>query len=104
MADYRFLTTWCIDAPIDRVWAALRESEEWPRWWRGVERVVTLEPGDADGLGALHRYTWRSRLPYTLEFEMRTTRVEPPHLLQGPRAGSSTGRARGASSRVRAPR
>jgi hypothetical protein len=26
MADYRFLTTWVVDAPIERVWEALEGS------------------------------------------------------------------------------
>jgi hypothetical protein len=28
---------------------------EWPRWWRGVERVETLREGDANGVGSIRR-------------------------------------------------
>ena len=91
MADYRFLTTWCIEAPIDVVWEEIQDTERWTEWWRGVRRVVTLEPGDEAGVGSLQRYTWRSRLPYDLEFEMRTTRVERPHLLEGVASGELAG-------------
>jgi uncharacterized protein YndB with AHSA1/START domain len=94
MADYRFLTTWVLDAPIERVWDALYDSERWPEWWRGVERVQVLEPGDADRVGELSRYTWRSRLPYSLEFDMRTTRVERPFLVEGAAQGELTGEGR----------
>jgi uncharacterized protein YndB with AHSA1/START domain len=94
MADYSFLTTWVLDAPIDRVWDALYDSEHWPEWWRGVERVRVLEPGDADRVGELSRYTWKSRLPYRLEFDMRTTRVERPHLVEGRAQGELTGDGR----------
>src|SRR5207237_1642302 len=80
VAEYTFLTTWCVDAPIEAVWEAIYESERWPEWWKGVENVVELESGDADGVGSVSRYTWKSRLPYRLEFDMRTTRVERPHL------------------------
>ena len=36
MAGYRFLTTWCLEAPIEPVWEAIHDSENWPQWWRGV--------------------------------------------------------------------
>ena len=94
MADYRFLTTWVYDAPIERVWDALYDSERWPEWWRGVERVQVIEPGDGDRVGELSRYTWKSRLPYRLSFDMRTTRVEPPHLVEGRAQGELTGEGR----------
>ena len=94
VARYRFLTTWCLDAPIERVWDALYDSECWPEWWRGVERVRVLEPGDADRVGELTRYTWKSRLPYELEFDMRTTRVEKPWLVEGSAQGELAGEGR----------
>jgi uncharacterized protein YndB with AHSA1/START domain len=94
MARYRFLTTWCLDAPIERVWDVLHASERWPEWWRGVERVEVLEQGDGDRVGELARYTWKSRLPYTLEFDMRTTRVERPYLAEGIAEGELAGEGR----------
>ena len=53
--------------------------ERWPEWWRGVEKVEKIKDGDANHVGAVHRYTWKSKLPYRLIFEMETTRVEPIH-------------------------
>jgi len=94
VAEYTFLTTWCLDAPIEEVWDAIHDSERWPEWWKGVERVVELEPGDADGVGGVSRYTWKSRLPYRLEFDMRTTRVERPHLIEGVAEGDLDGSGR----------
>jgi hypothetical protein len=92
MAEYRFLTTWLLDAPRDRVWEAIHDQKAWPGWWRGVEDVIELEPGDEDGLGSYSRLTWRSKLPYDLVFEVRTTRVERPHLMQGDAVGELTGK------------
>jgi uncharacterized protein YndB with AHSA1/START domain len=92
--DYSFLTTWCLEAAIEPVWEAIYDSERWPEWWRGVERVVEIEPGNDDGVGQLGRYTWRSRLPYELTFEVRTTRVERPHLLVGEALGELAGTGR----------
>jgi hypothetical protein len=56
--------------------------------------VVELAPGTEDGVGQLSRYTWRSKLPYELEFEMRTTRVAQPVLLEGEATGELAGTGR----------
>ena len=50
--------------------------------------------GDEVGIGQVGRYTWRSRLPYALDFEMTTTRVERPHLLEGEATGELAGMGR----------
>ena len=91
MAEYAFLTAWRVAAPRERVFEVLHASERWPEWWRGVERVEKLEEGDNEGRGSLGRYTWRSRLPYRLEFEMRITRVDRPERMEGEAVGELTG-------------
>jgi hypothetical protein len=91
VAKYEFLTTWCVDAPIERVFAVLEDSAAYPEWWKGVTAVEVLERGDANGVGERARYSWRSVLPYTLTFEGRVTRAEPPHLLEGHATGELEG-------------
>ena len=89
--EYRFLTTWLLECERERVWDAIYESEAWPRWWRGVELAERLAEGDELGIGQRGRYVWRSRIPYAVEFEIRTTRVEPPLLLEGEATGGLEG-------------
>ena len=91
MAEYRFLTTWLLEAPQERVWDAIYESERWPEWWHGVLEVEKLEEGDESGVGEYGRYVWKSKLPYKLEFFVRTTRVEEPYLLEGNAEGELAG-------------
>jgi polyketide cyclase/dehydrase/lipid transport protein len=91
VAGYRFLTTWLLEAPRDDVFQAIWDSESWPSWWRGVESVVTLEEGGEEGVGSLGHYVWRSRLPYRLGFDVRITRVERPHLMEGVSSGELAG-------------
>jgi uncharacterized protein YndB with AHSA1/START domain len=91
MPDYEFLTTWCLAAPRERVWDAIWDSERWPEWWRGVVAARTISAGDESGVGQVGRYTWRSRLPYDLEFEMATTKVARPYLLEGEASGELAG-------------
>ena len=94
MPQYSFLTTWCLEAPRERVWNAIWESERWPDWWRGVVASERLVEGDERGVGQVGRYTWRSKLPYDLDFEMTTTRVDKPRLLEGQARGELAGMGR----------
>jgi hypothetical protein len=91
MAEYQFLTTWLLEADRERVWDAIYESERWPEWWKGVVESEKLKEGDANGVGQEGRYVWRSKLPYKLEFFIKTTRVERPHLLEGDASGELAG-------------
>ncbi len=91
MAAYSFLTTWCVDAPIEPVWDLISSSERYPEWWKGVRSVTELEPGGVNGVGTLSRLEWRSKLPYSLEFDMRVTRSEPPYLLEAHASGELEG-------------
>jgi hypothetical protein len=91
MADYAFLTTWLLESPREPVWEAIYAQERWPAWWRGVEAADEIHHGDGDRVGAVSRMVWRSLLPYRVEFEVTTTRVERPHLMEGRAVGELTG-------------
>jgi uncharacterized protein YndB with AHSA1/START domain len=91
VAEYRFLTTWLLEAERERVWDAIYESERWPEWWNGVLEAEKLEDGDANGVGQYGRYVWKAKLPYRVEFFIRTTRVERPTLLEGDANGELAG-------------
>lgn len=94
MKQYHFVTTWEVEAPIERVFDLIADSEAWPQWWRGVTDVRVISSGDADGVGNVRRYTFRSLLPYNLVFDVRTTLVDPPGRLFGDAAGDLVGRGR----------
>jgi hypothetical protein len=91
MADYAFLTAWRVAAPRAAVFEVLHASERWPEWWDGLERVVKLEEGDAEGCVSLGRYTWRSFMRYRLEFDMRITDVDRPRRMTGSAVGELAG-------------
>lgn len=94
MARYSFLTTWGLGAPIEDVWEAVYATERWPEWWPGVRVAEQLDSGNGGGVGSVHRYVWRSTLPYDIEFRMRTTKVERPHVLEGEADGNLRGTGR----------
>src|SRR5512146_1260078 len=91
MSDYAFVTRWRFDAPIERVWEAIRDSDRWPSWWRSAVSVERVASGDAAGVGEVRRFTWRGRLPYTRAFDMRVTRIEPPMAMEGVATGELEG-------------
>jgi carbon monoxide dehydrogenase subunit G len=78
MADYHYVSTWQLQAPIEQVWAALNDLEHLPAWYRGVQEAQELAPGDAQGIGRRVRYVIKGRLPLQLAFEATTTRSVPP--------------------------
>jgi len=107
MTQFSLQTSWHLDAPVERVWEALVAVENWPRWWRFLQAVTELEHGHNGGVGSLQRYTWSSKLPYRLTFEMLTTTLERPTLIEGIAVGDLNGigrwhlRALGQSAIVR---
>lgn len=92
MADYAFLTTWLLDCPREPVWDAVHDQAGWPSWWRGVEEAeeISRPPGGED-VGTVSRMVWKSFLPYRVQFEVETTRVERPSLLEGRATGELEG-------------
>src|SRR5919199_6306648 len=94
MAEYSFLTTWEVDAPIQQVWAVIADSARYPEWWRYVASVEELSSGDEQGVGRTQRTRWTSALPYGFVFETRVERIEPPHLIELGASGELAGRGR----------
>lgn len=91
MAEYSFLTTWLLEAPREQVWEAIYDQESWPEWWRGVEEAREMRPGEDGGVGTVARMVWKSLLPYRVEFEVTTKRIERPHLMEGHAVGELSG-------------
>jgi hypothetical protein len=92
--EYRFVTVWRIEAPIEAVCEAISHSLNWPQWWRNVESVEELMPGDARGIGSVRRYTWRGRLPYRLTFDICVIHAEPLTAVAGVASGDVEGQGR----------
>jgi uncharacterized protein YndB with AHSA1/START domain len=94
VTEFELVTTWTLAAPPIAVWDALVNPEQWPTWWRAVEKVELLEPGDASGLHAYRRFTWRTALPYRITFNMRTELIEPLAIIEGRADGELNGTGR----------
>jgi len=89
--SYEYLSHWHLDVPPPLVWRALTEVERWPAWWPYVRRVQTLRDGNDDGLGAVRRIAWGSRLPYGFTLEVECTQARRHALLRGVAHGDLEG-------------
>ncbi len=89
--SYEFVTIWRFDAPIERVWKAIENSEKWGEWWKGVLRVEQIKAGDENGIGSIHRSTWKSALPYKLEFDTELVKIERLKIIEAKAFGELEG-------------
>lgn len=89
--EYRLLTIWRIEAPVEEVYAAIHNSPRWPDWWPGVKKVEEVAVGEADGINSVSRYAWQGQLPYRLVFEVCATRIEKLVAIEGTVRGDLEG-------------
>lgn len=92
MSDYKFTTVWHFETPLESVWNEIKKTEDWSDWWKGVLKVEKLKDGDAKGIGAIYRTTWKSALPYKLIFDSEVVRVEDLKLIEAKAFGELEGR------------
>lgn len=88
---FALTSCWHLDAPVERVWAALSEPAAWPRWWPYVRRVQTLRAGGPDGLGAVRRIEWATRLPYAIVIDVESIESRPHERLRARASGQLVG-------------
>ncbi|KNX39012.1 SRPBCC family protein [Luteipulveratus halotolerans] len=70
MAHFRFASSYDLDAPAGRVFAALSHPDEWDRWWPQIRTIIRYD--DASGLVVI-----RSVLPVTLRVVISREVVDP---------------------------
>lgn len=80
-ASLTLTSQFLIAAPLEPVWQALTQPEQWPTWWRYVKRVTLLETGDKDDIGSLRQLVWGTALPYQIKLFIRTLIVEKPSVI-----------------------
>jgi len=99
VAEYRLLTIWRIEAPLEEVYAAIHNPLRWPDWWPAVQKVEQAAAGDADGINSVWRYSWQGQLPYRVVFEVCATRIEKLVAIEGTARGDLEGVGRWQFSR-----
>ncbi len=82
-ARFDLVSHWHIESPVEQVWAALTDPASWPRWWPYVHQVTTLRQGDAEGVGAVRRIDWSTRLPYRVVIDVEVVEAVRLQRLRG---------------------
>ena len=78
------ISRWRLDCPPDKVWDLLSGIEQWPQWWRQLERVEFLRGSGASAEGGAETMLhWRSPLGYSCRVLSLTTRREQDALGRG---------------------
>ncbi len=91
MAEYNFLTVWKFDAPLERVYAAIHQADQYHLWWKGQSPVETIEKGDAQGVGAVTKFCTKGILPYRLVYTGTVREIIPLQKIMGTTCGQLEG-------------
>lgn len=91
MAEYRLLSLWRIEAPLEEVYAAIHDTPNWPDWWPAVKKVEEVAAGDPDGINSVLRYSWQGKFPYRMVFQVRATHIERLVAIEGTVEGDLEG-------------
>lgn len=92
MADYNFLSIWKFDAPLEKVYNAIHDADNYHLWWKGQSEVQTIKRGNELGVGAVKKFKTRSVLPYSLTYTGTVLEVEPLKKVVGTTVGQLEGR------------
>ena len=91
------ISRWRLDCQPAQVWDLLSSTEQWPQWWRQLERVEILRgTGATSEGGAETMLHWRSPLGYSCRVLSLTTRREQDAHGRGEIESRSQGCFRGA--------
>lgn len=90
-AHFDLTSHWSLQAPAERVWAALADPASWPHWWPYVRHVHLLREGGPDGVGAVRRIDWSTRLPYRIVIEVECVEAVAHQRLRGRSRGELEG-------------
>jgi hypothetical protein len=91
LKQYSFITKWQLQAPINDVWNAIYESEDWPLWWKSVKSVNEIEKGDEQGIGSVRVYKMKTAFLYQLIFQLKVTDRSDHQFLKGKAIGDLEG-------------
>ena len=75
MTEYKFVTTWKLNAPLPEIWDAISQIDKWSEWWQGVLKVEIIRGETNDKI--IFAHTWQSFIPYKLNFRTEVIEIDP---------------------------
>ena len=92
MKEYAFVTIWKLkNTSLEEAWKAIKAVDEWPQWWKGVISVTSIKEGDAESIGKISQFTFKSVLPYRLVFRSELIHIQHLHTMTGKASGELEG-------------
>ena len=85
------VSRWRLETTPERIWQLLSRPQKWPDWWTHLASVEPLVAGDAEGIGASHRFHWCSGLGYGISLVITTTRSLHLREIEGVAGGDLRG-------------
>lgn len=77
--DYHLTSDWRVLGSVEEVYDVISQVDQLSSWWPSAfTEVLTIEAGDANGLGRIVRLKTQGYLPYSLNWHLRVTEVTPP--------------------------
>ena len=92
MAEYKFITHWKLNAPMEEIWDVIYDVSKWHEWWKGVLEVKVISDSKDGEIRFAH--TWRSFIPYKLKFITRVTDIDPLKSIMAKATGELEGTGR----------
>ena len=90
--SYHFESNWELKAPVNEVFNVIKNSKQWPDWWKSITKVEEKESGGNDSLGNVRNYTIKSPIGYKLRFDLLLTDIILDSLIGGDASGDLIGR------------
>ncbi len=79
--QYHFETFWSFESNIEPIWALI-SGVDYEKWWISVS-TQQLKKGSCDnGVGAIYKTKFKTKLPYDFTFTSELVNIESPHLLE----------------------
>jgi hypothetical protein len=78
---YQLGYRWTIEGPIDTVFHFVSDARTFHEWFGVFKRVESDDPDGPVRVGSHSRMKVRALLPYTLDWDVTVSRLEPPCLL-----------------------
>ncbi len=80
-----------LETTRERIWQLLSRPQAWPNGWPHLANVEPLAAGDAEGIGASHRFRWRCGMGYGFSIVITTTLSQRLREIKGVSAGDLRG-------------
>jgi hypothetical protein len=91
--EFHIVSRWRLKGTVDDVYDIISKPQDFVRWWSSVYlNVVEIDSGDSNGVGRTVRLHTKGLLPYTLNWQAKTTEIDKPNRIVVDARGDLRGR------------